>query len=80
MSVTPLPVRFVLLQDGKPIQWGLTYAQACRMAEHHARGYAKHRENEKRRIPAFDVRPDERLQAASNAHYRAYKEGERIGG
>jgi hypothetical protein len=75
-----LPTLYVLLQDGKPIQRGLSYPQACRMAEHHAQGYKRGRENEKRRIPAFDVRPDEQLLAESNANYRAYKEGERISG
>lgn len=48
----------MVTQDGKPIRRGLTRLEAERHADYVARGYFRHRANEKRRVAEFDIKPD----------------------
>ena len=70
---------FVLKQDGRPIQRGITtYQEAWAIANRKEKDYLRHRDNDKRRVPEFSVAMDEQYLAQTNDNYRRYKEGERI--
>ena len=64
---------FVVTQDGRPLQRGLTEERARAYAKKMEEGMERHVAGTKLRVPAFDIVPDREIAAWDNALYKDYK-------
>ena len=47
---------YMVTQDGRPLERGLSKSEAERRAAYLARGYESHRASDRRRVAEFDVK------------------------
>ena len=68
-----MPGVYMVTQEGRPLQRGLSRSEAERHAAYLARGYESHRANDKRRVAEFEVKLDNALVAAHDANWKQRK-------
>lgn len=61
---------YMVVQDGRPLKRGLSFAQAEAHAAYLARGYESHRASDKRRVAEFEVKLDKGLLAELDANWK----------